>query len=105
MSSVTETITEERRESLWERPLTSVVVLNWELVLYGLILVLAIATRFFDLGTRAVSHDESLHALRLAGDARQVYAASDSPRSPRHCGQARISVKPAGGSGFGASAT
>jgi uncharacterized protein (TIGR03663 family) len=40
-----------------------VVVLNWELVLYGLILVLAIATRFFDLGTRAVSHDESLHAL------------------------------------------
>jgi predicted membrane-bound mannosyltransferase len=39
------------------------ITLNWELVLYGLILVLAVVTRFYDLDVRAVSHDESLHAL------------------------------------------
>ncbi len=53
----------EQRVSLWERPLSSLVSLNWELVLYGLLFVLAVVTRFYDLGTRAVSHDESLHAL------------------------------------------
>jgi 4-amino-4-deoxy-L-arabinose transferase-like glycosyltransferase len=32
-------------------------------VLYALILALAVFTRFYDLGARAVSHDESLHML------------------------------------------
>ena len=32
-----------------------------EIVLFGLIIVLAIITRFYDLGTRVMSHDESLH--------------------------------------------
>ncbi|UCC88799.1 MAG: TIGR03663 family protein, partial [Anaerolineales bacterium] len=58
-----EVVTLQRRVGVWERPLSRVVVLNWELVLYGLILVLAVATRFYDLSARAVSHDESLHAL------------------------------------------
>jgi uncharacterized protein (TIGR03663 family) len=53
----------EQRTSFWERPLSSAVVLNWEIALYGLILVLAFITRFYDLGARAISHDESLHAL------------------------------------------
>jgi len=39
------------------------VTLNWELLLYGIIFLLAVVTRFYDLGTRAISHDESLHAL------------------------------------------
>ncbi len=53
----------EKPTSLWERPLWNVMALNWELVLYGVIFVLALATRFYDLGARAISHDESLHAL------------------------------------------
>src|SRR5262245_11663304 len=32
-----------------------------EIALFGLIIVLAIITRFYDLGTRVMSHDESLH--------------------------------------------
>ena len=32
-----------------------------EIVLFGLIIVLATITRFYDLGTRVMSHDESLH--------------------------------------------
>ena len=32
-----------------------------EIVLFGAILLLAIITRFYDLGTRVMSHDESLH--------------------------------------------
>lgn len=62
MTSLSET-TYEQRASIWERPVSNVVVLNWELVLYGLLFVLAVVTRFYDLGARAVSHDESLHAL------------------------------------------
>ncbi len=36
---------------------------NWEIALYVLLAVVAVATRFWDLGARAMSHDESLHAL------------------------------------------
>ncbi len=36
--------------------------LNWEKAFYLLLIVLAITTRFWDLGTRAISHDESWHA-------------------------------------------
>lgn len=38
-------------------------VFNWEIALYVLIFVLAIVTRFYDLGARTMSHDESLHTL------------------------------------------
>ncbi len=37
------------------------ITLNWEIILYAVILVLAITTRFVDLGARVMSHDESLH--------------------------------------------
>jgi uncharacterized protein (TIGR03663 family) len=53
----------QERLSLWERPVWSAVTLNWELVLYGVIFIAAVVTRFWDLSARAVSHDESLHAL------------------------------------------
>ncbi|MFQ6057475.1 MAG: flippase activity-associated protein Agl23 [Anaerolineae bacterium] len=55
--------TEERRATLLDRPLSSLLALNWETALYGLLLAMAIVTRFWDLGSRAMSHDESLHAL------------------------------------------
>ena len=35
--------------------------INWEVVIVVIILVSAIFTRFYDLGARAMSHDESLH--------------------------------------------
>lgn len=46
--------------------------LNLEVLLYGLVSVLAVVTRFWDLSYRALHHDESLHAyfswLFYAGD-------------------------------------
>ncbi len=47
--------------SLLDRPLTAVLTLTWEKVLYALLIVAAFITRFYDLGARAMSHDESLH--------------------------------------------
>ncbi len=35
--------------------------INWETTVYIIILLLAIFTRFYNLGTRTMSHDESLH--------------------------------------------
>ncbi|RME99104.1 MAG: TIGR03663 family protein, partial [Chloroflexi bacterium] len=46
-----------------DTPVSALFSLNWELVLYGVILALAIATRLYDLGARVMSHDESLHTL------------------------------------------
>ncbi|MFN2166091.1 MAG: flippase activity-associated protein Agl23, partial [Anaerolineae bacterium] len=36
---------------------------NWETVIYVAIFLIAVASRFWDVGARAMSHDESLHAL------------------------------------------
>ncbi|MGD2039926.1 MAG: TIGR03663 family protein, partial [Anaerolineae bacterium] len=36
---------------------------NWEKLIYVVILLLAVVSRFWDVGARAMSHDESLHAL------------------------------------------
>ncbi|HLF89532.1 MAG TPA: flippase activity-associated protein Agl23 [Anaerolineales bacterium] len=44
-----------------DRPLLSTITINWELVLFASIVLIAIVTRFFDLGARVMSHDESLH--------------------------------------------
>src|SRR3972149_293689 len=35
--------------------------LNWETVLYIVIFIIAVFTRFYGLGDRVMSHDESLH--------------------------------------------
>jgi predicted membrane-bound mannosyltransferase/DNA-binding beta-propeller fold protein YncE len=43
------------------RWLTKVFPLNWETIIYIVILLLAIFTRFYLLGDRVMSHDESLH--------------------------------------------
>jgi predicted membrane-bound mannosyltransferase/sugar lactone lactonase YvrE len=47
--------------TLLDRTLNRTFVLNWEVALYIVIFALALFTRFYDLGARAMSHDESLH--------------------------------------------
>lgn len=43
------------------RWLTRAYAINWEVVAYAIIFVLAVFTRFYNLGDRVMSHDESLH--------------------------------------------
>ena len=45
-----------------QRVFATKISLRWEFVAYAIILGLAIALRFADLGTRALHHDESIHA-------------------------------------------
>lgn len=49
--------------SALQRPLLSVLRIDWEVGAYLLLLVAAMALRFWDLGSRAQHHDESLHAV------------------------------------------
>ncbi|MBI3959578.1 MAG: TIGR03663 family protein [Chloroflexi bacterium] len=51
------------RLSLLERPLSALLRINWETAAWILLFVLAVVSRFYDLGARAMSHDESLHAV------------------------------------------
>ncbi len=44
-------------------PLARLVTLNWATVLLGTLLLLALGSRFWELGRMALHHDESLHAL------------------------------------------
>ncbi len=57
------TTIKSKAQSYLEKPLFATLVINWEIVLYALIFVVAMTTRFYDLGARVMSHDESLHAL------------------------------------------
>jgi predicted membrane-bound mannosyltransferase/DNA-binding beta-propeller fold protein YncE len=50
------------RTSWLDRPVSAALRLDWERALYLIIFVLAVLSRFWDLGARALSHDESLHA-------------------------------------------
>lgn len=47
------------RDAWLDKPLLA--MMNWEVALYALFIVIAIVSRFYDLGARAMSHDESLH--------------------------------------------
>ena len=51
------------RRSWLDRPLSAVVAVSWETAVWVGIFIAGIVTRFYDLGVRAMSHDESLHAL------------------------------------------
>jgi uncharacterized protein (TIGR03663 family) len=51
------------KKPLFDRPLAELLKPNWEKVIYLAIFLLAVVSRFWDLGARAMSHDESLHAL------------------------------------------
>jgi len=51
-------------ESSWlDRSVISLVRINWETVAWTIIFVVAAVARFYHLGDRAMSHDESLHSL------------------------------------------
>lgn len=53
--------TQVKPVSWLDRNFFDTVKINWETILFALILILAVVTRFYDLGTRVMSHDESLH--------------------------------------------
>lgn len=44
-----------------EKPVFTGLSVTWEGVLFGLILVLALLSRFYDVGARVISHDETSH--------------------------------------------
>jgi len=52
---------ENKSESWLDRPL--VAALTWERVALVLIFLVAVISRFYDLGARVMSHDESLHTM------------------------------------------
>jgi predicted membrane-bound mannosyltransferase/DNA-binding beta-propeller fold protein YncE/Ca2+/Na+ antiporter len=45
----------------FNRALSNVYALNWEMIAYTIVFIVALFTRFWDLGARVMSHDESLH--------------------------------------------
>ncbi len=51
------------KSSFLDRPLVDLLQPDWEKVAYGLILLLAVVSRFWDLGARSISWDECTHAL------------------------------------------
>ncbi len=51
----------ENRQSWLDRPLLNQIVLNGEIILYILLFLLALFTRFYDLEARVMSHDENTH--------------------------------------------
>ena len=53
--------TKEERASWLDKPIFSHLVLNWETILFAVILVLAVASRFYLLENRVMSHDENSH--------------------------------------------
>lgn len=52
--------------------------LNWEVIVYLVIFLLALFTRFYDLGVRTMSHDESLHTVY----SNNLYERGDFQHSP-----------------------
>ena len=53
----------QKRFSLLDRPLLAQITINWELVCWLAIILVTIGTRFWDLGSRAQHHDESMHSF------------------------------------------
>ena len=70
--------TEQRARHPLDPLLARVYTLNWEAIAYVVIFVLAVLTRMVDLGTRVMSHDESLH-VKFAYDLYQNGIFSHTP--------------------------
>ncbi len=51
----------QQKTSWLERPIFENTNISWETVLFGAILLLAFLSRFYDLGARVISHDETSH--------------------------------------------
>ena len=60
-ATTTPTQTAVSQPDFLSRPLATVLSLDWEKAVYLAFIVLAIITRFWALGSRVMSHDESLH--------------------------------------------
>ncbi len=60
MTDLTTTPNEPKSDFL-SRPLLATISLDWEKAIYITFIILAILTRFWGLGSRVMSHDESLH--------------------------------------------
>ncbi|MAU02093.1 MAG: hypothetical protein CL608_33570 [Anaerolineaceae bacterium] len=58
---MTDLTTPEPKTDLLARPLLATLNIDWEKAAYFLILLAAVVTRFWGLGDRVMSHDESLH--------------------------------------------
>ena len=51
-----------KMQTSWlDQPIFSRIKLNWENILFGIILVIAVISRFYDLESRVMSHDENTH--------------------------------------------
>ena len=53
--------TQEKRTSWLDRPVLTELTINWETLIFTLILITAVFTRFYDLESRVMSHDENSH--------------------------------------------
>lgn len=51
----------QENRSLWDTPITAIVSVDWEKIVLIVIILLAIGSRFWDLGARSYNHDESIH--------------------------------------------
>ena len=61
---MTKRATRSEKQEWWSRPLADALSwLTWEHAAYFLLFLVALALRLWGLGDRAMSHDESLHAL------------------------------------------
>jgi predicted membrane-bound mannosyltransferase/DNA-binding beta-propeller fold protein YncE len=54
-------VTQEKQPTWLDRPIISSLTLNWETLIFTVILILAIFSRFYDLESRVMSHDENSH--------------------------------------------
>ncbi len=55
------TTSNEQKSDFLSRPLLAALQIDWEKAIYFAFIILAVVTRFWALGSRVMSHDESLH--------------------------------------------
>ncbi len=53
--------TEQKPYSWLDQPFLAKISINWETVIFSIILILAVVSRFYDVGARVMSHDENSH--------------------------------------------
>jgi predicted membrane-bound mannosyltransferase/DNA-binding beta-propeller fold protein YncE len=61
MEAPNSSINLEESKSLLDRPIIMSKLLKWEILIFSVIIILAIGMRYYDSGTRVMSHDETSH--------------------------------------------
>jgi len=51
----------QNKKSWLDKTALSNINISWEIIIFGIILLLAVISRFYDLGARVISHDETSH--------------------------------------------